>query len=90
MREDETDPRQAGKVKLLLAEMQTRDGYYSDPLASSAGLVAAHMLAESAGLAALGQFYTELGAGAPWSDAFNAAFGETLEAFEARYEAAIH
>ena len=48
------------------------------------------MLAESAGLAALGQFYTELGAGAPWSDAFNAAFGETLEAFEARYEAAIH
>lgn len=81
---------QAGKVKLLLAEMQTRDGYYSDPLASSAGLVAAHMLAESAGLAALGQFYTELGAGAPWSDAFNAAFGETLEAFEARYEAAIH
>lgn len=80
---------QAGKVDLSLAEMHTRDGYYSDPLASSAGMIAAHMLAESAGLGALGQFYTELGTGQPWSDAFEAAFGETLEAFQARYEATI-
>ena len=89
-REIDWHTRQAGKTGLPLAEMHARDGFYSEPLASSAGMIAAHMLAESAGLGALGQFYTELGTGQPWSEAFEAAFGETLEAFEARYEAAIH
>lgn len=81
---------QAGKVSLRLDQMQTRDGYYADPLASSAGLVAAHMLAQEAGLPALGLFYSELGTGKSWSAAFGAAFGETLEAFHERYEAEIH
>lgn len=79
----------AAEVTSSLEAMQTQEGFYAEPKASSAGMIAAHLLAESAGLAALGQFYTELGARKDWVAAFEAAFGMTPEAFSERYEAHI-
>lgn len=79
----------AAEVDSSLEAMQTREGYYAEPRASSAGMIAAHLLAESAGLASLEKFYAELGASKDWTTAFEAAFGMTPEDFSKTYEAHI-
>jgi hypothetical protein len=79
----------AAEVQASLAEMQTREGYYAEPRASSAGMIAAHLLAERTGLGSLAAFYGEMGAGKGWQAAFETAFGLTPEAFSEIYEAHI-
>lgn len=88
-REIDWHTQKAAEVGSSLEDMQTREGYYAEQRASSAGMIAAHLLAERAGLKALASFYGEMGAGKKWDEAFEAAFGITPEAFSAEYEAHI-
>lgn len=78
----------AAEVEVGLDAMQSREGYYAQSRASSSGMIAAHHLVESAGLASLGTFYDEMGQGKDWETAFEVTFGMTpavfYEAFEAR------
>ena len=76
----------AAEVGSTLEQMQTREGYYAEQRASSAGMIAAHLLAETSGLASLAQFYDEMGAGKGWEGAFEAAFGMSPAAFSDLYE----
>jgi len=85
-REIDWHTQKAAEVGSILAEMQTRQSYYAEPRASSAGMIAAHLLAESAGLRSLADFYGEIGSGKDWEAAFQGAFGMTAEEFSARYE----
>ena len=79
----------AAEVESSLEGMQTREGYYAEPRASSAGMIAAHLLAETAGLASLGQYYADIGSGKDWQTAFEAAFGMSPAAFAEVYESHI-
>lgn len=85
-RELDWHTQKAAEVNATLEQMQTREGYYAEPLASSAGMIGAHLLAETAGLAALARFYEEIGRTKDWKAAFETAFGMTPEAFSAIYE----
>jgi hypothetical protein len=89
-REIDWHTQKAAEVGSTLAEMQTRQGYYAEPRASSAGMIAAHLLAEDAGLQSLADFYAGIGSGKDWEAAFEAAFGMTAEEFSVRYEDHIH
>ncbi len=84
-REIDWHTQKAAEVSSSLEQMQTREGYYAEPRASSAGMIAAHLLAESSGLPSLAKFYDEIGSGKPWEAAFEAAFGMTPEAFSDLY-----
>ena len=88
-REIDWHTQKAAEVGSTLQQMQTRAGYYAEPRASSAGMIAAHLLAETTGLESLARFYDEIGAGKDWEAAFEAAFELTPEAFATRYEAHI-
>jgi peptidoglycan hydrolase-like protein with peptidoglycan-binding domain len=88
-REIEWHTQKAAEVGSTLEAMQTREGYYAEPRASSAGMIAAHLLAERAGFASLGQFYAEIGSGKDWTTAFEAAFGLSPAGFAEAYEAHI-
>ncbi len=88
-REIDWHTQKAAEVDVPLSKMQTREGYYAEPLASSAGMIAAHMLAETSGFPALAEFYNHMGAGQSWDTAFETAFGMTPEAFYESYEAEI-
>lgn len=85
-REIDWHTQKAAEVTVPLEKMQTREGYYAEPRASSAGMIAAHLLAEDAGLRSLVDFYDEIGSGKDWEAAFEAAFGMTAEEFSVRYE----
>lgn len=85
-REIDWHTQKAAEVGSTLAQMQTREGYYTEPRASSAGMIAAHLLAESAGLRSLADFYGEIGSGKTWEAAFQAVFGMRAEEFSTRYE----
>lgn len=88
-REIDWHTQKAAEVGSSLEQMQTRQGYYAEQRASSAGMIAAHLLAERAGLASLARFYDEMGKDQGWEAAFEAAFGLTPAAFSDIYEDAI-
>lgn len=85
-RELDWHTQKAEEVATPLEKMQTREGYYAEERASSSGMIAAHFLAESSGLASLAQFYDEIGAGKNWEAAFQDAFGVTPAEFYASYD----
>ncbi len=85
-REIDWHTQKAAEVTVPLEKMQTREGYYAEPRASSAGMIAAHLLAEDAGLKSLADFYGEIGSGKDWEAAFEATFGMTEAEFLVRYE----
>ncbi|MFP9138559.1 peptidoglycan-binding domain-containing protein [Devosia sp. XGJD_8] len=85
-REVDWHTQKAGEVSTPLVKMETREGYYAEERASSSGMIAAHLLAESSGLASLAQFYDEIGAGKDWEVAFQDAFGLTPAEFYASYD----
>jgi len=85
-RELDWHTQKAAEVSRTLEQMQTREGYYAEERASSAGMIAAHLLADIAGLSSLARFYDEIGKDKEWEVAFQDAFGMSPEMFSAQYE----
>jgi peptidoglycan hydrolase-like protein with peptidoglycan-binding domain len=80
----------AGEVGSSLKQMETRKVFYSEPRASSSGMIAAHLLAQRAGLEALPRFYKLLGQGNSVKSAFEKSFRISLSEFYALYEKEVH
>ena len=78
--------RQSRQVNVQLEETETYDGLKAGPGRSDMAAMASELLAAKAGEEALISFWTLLGPDTPWREAFEAAFGMTVEEFYPLFE----
>lgn len=78
--------RRAGKVP---TQLTSRSEFYAEPLASSSGMIGAHLLSQDPGFPSYVAFWSALGNGEKWSGAFEGAFGISPQMFDARFAEAI-
>jgi hypothetical protein len=73
---------QANLVERPLRGMETREGFVGeDRMGYRVGLLAAELLSSYSGQSSLVRYFTLLQPGTPWQEAFEAAFGLTVEEF---------
>ena len=79
---------QANLVERPLRGMETREGFVGeDRTGHRVGLLAAELLSSYSGQSSLVRYFAFLQPGTPWQEAFEAAFGVTVEEFYDRFEA---
>ena len=78
--------RQSRQVDVQLEETETYDGLSAGPGRYDMAAMASELLAAKAGEEALISFWTLLGPDTPWREAFEAAFGITVEEFYPLFE----
>ena len=78
--------RQSHQVDVQLEETETYDGLKAGPGRSDMAALASELLAAKAGEEALISFWRLLGTDTPWREAFEAAFGMTVEEFYPLFE----
>ena len=77
---------QAHRVDVTLKETETYDGLRAGPGRYDMAALAAELLAAESSEAALIEFWTLLGPGATWQEAFETAFGMTIDEFYPLFE----
>ena len=79
---------QANLVERPLRGMETREGFVGeDRTGHRVGLLAAELLSSYSGQSSLVRYFAFLQPGIPWQEAFESAFGLTVEEFYDRFEA---
>lgn len=77
--------KKAREIGVSLDKLTDQSGYYSEPNASSAGLIAAHVLHEMVGLSGFVKFWEEMSNEGDWRTAFRNAYGISEETFLREY-----